>query len=626
MQHRAVAAGLVLWLLSVPLASAQVHVGQLLPDTKPGESFSLAGDNLTAKRWRLTFGKEKEDGTSTPALPSAVDPQKLTFVVPPALPPGAYLLRVQEDDAAPVFVGQITVVPLVRAEATTPLIIRTVPTASWWKLWRYGSQYDFDILGDRLPGPPTNDAASTPARVSLYLGTERIDLRPCAAGSEDLTEVVQTRPCFLAQDGQRLSVHGIPTRLYGGPHKMAIETVQGRSNAEAIRISRVTPRMIKWLSLGAVAILIGVMVFVGRDVFAASTGSSVRKRFLGWLLLDAQTNTFSLAKLQFLSWMITVGYCYLFLQLALVYVQGQTAIAALPDGFGWLFGITGGTSLASIFLTQAHGPKGAGSAEPALSDLVSSGGVLAPDRAQLLLWTLIGCGVFLMAVLRQPTDTIKVLPDLPNSLLTAMGISALVYAGGKSIRLPGPVINEVTVDVAANTIVLKGQNLHQNALISLDGQLATVTLTPSSPSGQPNQGLFSELKLAFTPLPFGASDLDHQIRLTNLDGQYAEAWFAVTPPTLTKVTDARGKADEVAVSTNDVEVSLTGTGFRVGSSAEWQPSGSTSLTAIPAAKVSVQDDKTATVTFAPGKMTGGATLTIVSPHGIRAARRVTVVA
>ena len=331
--------------------------------------------------------------------------------------------------------------------------------------------------------------------------------------------------------------------LYGGPHQLAIETSKGKSNAVAVRISRITPRMIKWLSRRASSCSLRPLASSGRasmppKVTARRDGASA------WALLDQQTNTFSLSKVQLLMWMVTIVYCFVLLQLAFVFVQGKLQMAPLPEGFEWLLGITGGTALVSAMLTRSRGAKGAGDAGPALSDLVSAGGMLAADRAQLQLWTIIGCCGYLLVVLRWPTEAIDKLPPINMDLLNAMGITALVYVGGKSVRLPGPVVNQVTADIQNKTLTVKGQNLHRSALISLDRQPAEVADVKTTPTaGGPSEALSSELVLTLPAMPFTTGD--HLLRVTNLDGQYAEAWFPADLPSISKVVVGGGKDDEV---------------------------------------------------------------------------------
>src|SRR5206468_2574007 len=81
-------------------------------------------------------------------------------------------------------------------------------------------------------------------------------------------------------------------------------------------------------------------------------------------------------------------------------------------------------------------------------DLVTSGGVVAVDRVQMLLWTLFGVGAFILGVWHDGTGTITELPAVPERLLYLMGLSATGYLAGKMARKAGPVMAEISVSPA----------------------------------------------------------------------------------------------------------------------------------------------------------------------------------
>jgi hypothetical protein len=109
-------------------------------------------------------------------------------------------------------------------------------------------------------------------------------------------------------------------------------------------------------------------------------------------------------------------------------------------------------------VTNVRGPKGAGAEEPSLGDLVTSGGVAAPERVQMFVWTILGVVGFCVAVLNQPPGIIDQLAAVPTGIMYMMGISSVGYLGGKLARKPGPIINELSItpsesdeDVASET-------------------------------------------------------------------------------------------------------------------------------------------------------------------------------
>jgi hypothetical protein len=162
------------------------------------------------------------------------------------------------------------------------------------------------------------------------------------------------------------------------------------------------------------------------------------------LLLDPETETYSLSKFQFYLWTVAglFGYAYLFI--SRVYVQ----FASWPDVPITLPGIilvSGGTAVASQIVTATKGAKGAGAEFPSVADFITSGGVVAADRLQMLLWTIMGVFAFFYAVLQLAPGTITDLPAVPERLLVLMGISSAGYLGGKMARKAGPVIDELSV-------------------------------------------------------------------------------------------------------------------------------------------------------------------------------------
>jgi hypothetical protein len=660
-------------------ATADVNLGQLLPKTPPGGEVALLGANLDAKKvndYNVTFRGNAEYAVAV----EKVEPTRLVLRVPASFTAGPYLVYVKVEAGAPQFVGQIEIV------AAAPQIERLSVISAWTKLV-VGGQFDFKIIGDRLcvdsarkqlpcldgafpaaktmipgtksevltllldrerllmgrctdaslPAPKpvkkTSDASPAPhapapaspppGAADAGEGTAPADAQQQPMSSDTLRKVTVRAPCYWPETPQALAIHGLDVSDYGGPHEMAVEIAGLRSNTTGLRVSRVSPRIIKWMSLG---ILIGIVLTFGLIGTRASLapGKSGRSSLLSWVMLDAETNSYSLSKVQLLLWTLAIVYGYLYLLLAYVLTQGKLVFPPLQSTLSVLLMGTGGTSLAAAALSKTRGPKGAGSPDPSISDLVSSGGVLAGDRAQFFIWTLIGVGGFVFLVLRQMPEKIVALPEVPSELLTAMGVSAAVYVLGKSVRLPGPVISTVTVTFApgAATFDLKidGVNLHQNATISVNGQAvadATVVPPAAPPPNPASPGMLPQLIVHLPPTGPWTSG-DHLLRVTNLDGQFAEVWFAANLPKLMAVAPASIPADVATL------VTLTGTDLRPGSSVEWLPPGASEPKLIDAKNVTVLP-ATATVTFNPGKVKGAGTLTLVSPHGMRTSQPVTIV-
>lgn len=165
------------------------------------------------------------------------------------------------------------------------------------------------------------------------------------------------------------------------------------------------------------------------------------------LFLEPETDTYSLSKFQFYTWTAAAlfGYCYLVISRILV--QGQSW-PDIPDGLPGIITIGAGTAIGAQVVSNVRGPKGAGSERPSLGDFVTSGGVAAADRVQMLVWTILGAGIFCLSVLKYAPGVIEDLDPVPTGMLTIMGLSAAGYLGGKLARKPGPVINEISITPA----------------------------------------------------------------------------------------------------------------------------------------------------------------------------------
>ncbi len=161
-------------------------------------------------------------------------------------------------------------------------------------------------------------------------------------------------------------------------------------------------------------------------------------------LIDPETDTYSLSKLQFYLWTDAALFSYAYLFISRVLVQNGSW-PDIPENLPGVIAVAAGTSISSQFITASKGSKGAGALQPSFADFITSGGVVAPDRVQMLLWTFLGVGAFIIAALGQSPGEIQTLPTVPERLLYLMGLSSAGYLGGKLARKAGPVINEISV-------------------------------------------------------------------------------------------------------------------------------------------------------------------------------------
>jgi hypothetical protein len=185
--------------------------------------------------------------------------------------------------------------------------------------------------------------------------------------------------------------------------------------------------------------------------------------------IDQTTNTLSLSTCQLTLWLVTSFFSYIYLFASKVIYQGQSTFTELPDGLLAIVGVSLGTSVAANGIVNTIGSKGAGDPKPSIKDLITSGGIVAPERLQFALWTSFSIVFYVFFVLRQNPISISGLPTIPSTFWELMGISSLGYIGGKLARKPGPNIQQISfVDTAgAKQLKLNGVNLSSNVTFSV---------------------------------------------------------------------------------------------------------------------------------------------------------------
>ena len=148
---------------------------------------------------------------------------------------------------------------------------------------------------------------------------------------------------------------------------------------------------------------------------------------------------------------------YVYLATSRLFVQGERW-PDIPDGLPAVIALGAGTAIGAQIVQSTKGPKGAGSDTPNVGDFVASGGVAAPERVQMLIWTIIGVAVFVYAVLQHGPEEIQALDPVPSGLLYMMGLSSLGYLGGKLARGAGPIINEISIVPAESDQALQSES------------------------------------------------------------------------------------------------------------------------------------------------------------------------
>lgn len=135
---------------------------------------------------------------------------------------------------------------------------------------------------------------------------------------------------------------------------------------------------------------------------------------------DGVKQAYSLGRTQMAWWFFLVVISYTFIWL----ITGDRD--TLPASILGLMGISSATALAAVLIAPAGEPPSRAT-RGWWRDLVSDErGVIALDRLQIVVWTLVLSGIFLSLVIWELT-----MPEFNATLLTLMGISSGTYIGFK---------------------------------------------------------------------------------------------------------------------------------------------------------------------------------------------------
>jgi hypothetical protein len=309
--------------------------------------------------------------------------------------------------------------------------------------------------------------------------------------------------------------------------------------------------------IGATATLL-LLIIVVRILLPANgkaiVGLNPIRRWLNKFLstlIDAETQAYSLSRLQFYLWTAVAiwGYCYLFL--SLLFVQHKPQFVDVPAGLPTVVAYSAGTTIGAAGITATKGSKGSGQIDPSFSDLITSGDIVLPERIQFLAWTLVGVGAYLFLLIEQAPTEIATLPTIPDGFLNLSAISSLGYLGGKLFRKPGPVISSIdSAQYDENsrllTLVIKGQNLSRSARFLIKDTADKLTYLPGpdvtnlevnlkdpsgggAAAGGPAAEMGNQLEIKFATLTDNkweakneqGEQVDYTLAMTNPDGQMA---------------------------------------------------------------------------------------------------------
>lgn len=258
---------------------------------------------------------------------------------------------------------------------------------------------------------------------------------------------------------------GAPGSLASGDYTVKVALGDDKAELAKLTIGRASPmlRTIPYVASGVVLLLMvwGVYAIVSS---VPSEPPADGLSLTGRLLLDRSNMTFSLSKLQFYGWTAVSVAAYVFYVTGRVLVQGvwEWSASDIGSGLPLVFLTSAGTAVVTSGVNSATGGKGSGEYHPSLADLITSGGVVAPERVQFLVWTMVGWLSFLFFTFAVGPDHLTQLPSVPDGFIQVMGASSLGYLGGKLARGPGPQVRGGTLEGAAGNprvLTITGSNL-----------------------------------------------------------------------------------------------------------------------------------------------------------------------
>jgi hypothetical protein len=594
-----------------------------LQATTRGQTVNVQGDSFPAQGVGvfLRRGTEKP-GDKGIALGAAVasDGKSLSFKLPADhFETGRYLVYIAFDSTELAVPGDLTVLPDQAAKVQIDSIFPATDYRS-----DNDDGYDFDISGTNLGQAPNDNILEVIGAGPQPVGTAE----EC---KDYATAKIFKKICLSyepAMETRRLSVKGFHPAHYEGSVEFRLRVNGNVSETKQVTFSGITETDLRVLAtvvslvLGAVVLALvwqGIGVYKIRGEAYAPAAS---------FFLDKQTNSYSLSKFQLLAWTGVAVFSYIFVFFCRMLIQWNFTFPAIPSGWPTLLGLSAGTTVAAVGITSNRGSKGAGPISPSMADFISSGGLVMSDRFQFFVWTLVGCAGFLALVLSHDPSTLKDLPEVPDGFLYLMGISATGYLGGKLVRLPGPVVTQLLVagvvpadaggPPARMTINIKGDNLSQNALVKVDDDgLRPDQFSIEAVKAQdqaPDSSFCSEINLTLKDAS-AYLEGEHNLTLTNKDGQMAACSFPVDPITIDPIPD-------LTASDQPGNVQVNGKNFAAGMTAQWTNGAGVTAT-IAAPQVKEQSATQLSITMTPGPKGEGA-LVLISAINLRASAKVNV--
>jgi hypothetical protein len=397
----------------------------------------------------------------------------------------------------------------------------------------YPTLNNVEAAGEGLPGVPiggtlklTTSGVFPPNSLPPTIRLTLLPTRQHAGQSRPTTDKVTIVDSSRIQLKENVILANLPPSIDPGVYQVEmIPPIANATFGPAAIICVYNIGLCILVALVPIAVT-GLLVFVLVSIPSAKKAPTGRPyQWYQLLFLEEENNTYSLSRAQFIIWLVSIASAYVFLFVARGAIQRTWEFPPL-SGFAYTFLLSLGTLVVAQGTNSIKGVKGAGTVEPKLSDLVLNGDVLALERVQQILWTIIAASMFLWITF---TDYVSAnaLPTIPQEMLVLMGISSGGYLAGKFARKPGPVIQRVdpraAEDPAAVTFRIIGQKLSQNVLVWIDDeQVLKASIVTIDPDKDSPTEFATTLGIAWQPATGDWFHGGHRIALVNPDSQRAE--------------------------------------------------------------------------------------------------------
>jgi len=553
------------------LVQAQSTGAPLCPVNQPCDSITVSSPSTTkdTKVLPITLLASPATGQSYSA-PVVAGDGSLTFVLPNEIPDGTYNLQLKKGPPTGASGQQgdsITDLSPSQIVVKRPTITAVSPKGAF--LDEKSTTNQVTVLGSGF----RETKADKKAHNTLQFTDSRTP-DPC----DDKKKTDCYSLDFKSDREVAITFFGLNPDLdyFSGPKAFVLRVDGIPTNSDKLSLIHThegVPKELAFAGVGFILVALFFLIYTGRKGLKQQFGG--KSYILSALFLDVQTQTYSLSKCQFYAWTLASALAYLFLVVSRSYVQGSATFPDIPSGLPGIILASAGTAIVSTGIAGAKGDKGAGEPGPSLSDFISSGGVVAADRLQFVVWTFIGIGTFLAIVFQSDPRDINDLPAIPSGFLQLMGISAAGYVAGKVVRKAGPVLTNLATSGTSNqlTFQLTGSGLSQSALFFIDdGQIFPDSITNSAGSSLPEivqqdpaagDNFARILKFSVKNPPASWFGKSQKFTITNPDAQKATIVFQIfkiDPATITINLQQKSLTMGGACLDKNLKVTITPTG------------------------------------------------------------------